>query len=109
MIPVTCPAPRRYVRQMMTFMGKPQEERARIMREQRRIQQRDSYKLREAVAQRDGRCCAACGATRDLVLDHVLPVSKGGLTVLKNLQLLCRQHDFEKGDRIVDYRRKFLR
>lgn len=98
------PSPKRYVRQWLTFMGKPLHERRAIMRAQRLIHHQNRYSLKEQVAQRDGRCCARCGSTQNLVLDHVLPVSKGGLTVLRNLQLLCRKHDREKGTQIIDYR-----
>lgn len=96
------PSPR--IRQMLIFFGKPIHERRAIVQEQRRIQLRDREVLRDAIARRDGRCCACCGETKNLVLDHILPVSKGGLTILPNMQLLCKSCDKAKANQIIDYR-----
>lgn len=48
--------------------------------------------------------CAGCGrefATRspELQIDHIVPMSKGGLTVPANLQLLCRTCNMRKSDK----------
>ena len=54
-----------------------------------------SLRLRWHVLQRDRFTCCACGASPALALgvelhvDHVTPWSKGGETVLENLQTLC--------------------
>ena len=52
-----------------------------------------SPKLRYEVLRRDGFRCVLCGKTVDdgikLEVDHIKPVSKGGLTVLENLRTLC--------------------
>ena len=53
-----------------------------------------------AVWQRDQGKCAQCGATSYLEFDHIIPVSKGGASTIKNVQLLCRRHNSEKGARI---------
>ena len=45
--------------------------------------------LRAAVLARDGGKCLRCGATADLHVDHIVPVSLGGRTVFENLQTLC--------------------
>jgi 5-methylcytosine-specific restriction endonuclease McrA len=43
------------------------------------------------IKERDGEGCAYCGTTRgNLVIDHLLPVSKGGRSVLINLVQACR-------------------
>ena len=45
-----------------------------------------------------GRCMwTGCEETRNLELDHVVPVADGGETDLSNLQLLCRPHHRRKG------------
>ena len=62
----------------------------------RRTTGRDpSLRLRWHVLQRDRFTCCACGASPALTLgvelhvDHMVPWSKGGETVLENLQTLC--------------------
>jgi 5-methylcytosine-specific restriction endonuclease McrA len=48
--------------------------------------------LRQQVFERDGFRCRRCGLPSPvvtLVVDHVIPVSLGGLTELRNLQTLC--------------------
>ncbi len=62
----------------------------------RRTTGRDpSLRLRWHVLQRDRFTCCACGASPALALgvelhvDHIVPWSKGGETVLENLQTLC--------------------
>ena len=48
--------------------------------------------------------CANCGAEDDLVLDHVIPVAKGGASKLDNLQLLCAVCNRIKGKLMIDCR-----
>ena len=54
------------------------------------------------VWRRDGGKCVMCGAPDVLHFDHVVPVAKGGTSlVADNIQLLCARHNLEKRDRIV--------
>lgn len=59
--------------------------------------------LRWRVANRDGFRCLHCGKSpaRDLGItlhiDHIVPWSKGGETVLQNLQTLCSECNIGKG------------
>jgi hypothetical protein len=61
------------------------------------------WRLRYLVLSRDRFTCRACGrspATQPgvcLQIDHIVPWSKGGLTVLENLQALCEQCNGGKG------------
>jgi len=48
--------------------------------------------------------CLKCGATEKITLDHIVPVSKGGLTTFDNLQVLCASCNSSKSDKIIDYR-----
>lgn len=61
-----------------------------------------NWRLRALVLMRDGARCRLCGAVpRDgvrLHVDHVKPWSKGGETVLENLQILCNICNIGKGD-----------
>ena len=54
------------------------------------------------VWKRDGGKCVVCGAKDELHFDHVVPVSKGGTSLVsENIQLLCARHNLEKRDRIL--------
>lgn len=53
-----------------------------------------------------GRKCLACGSVEDITIDHIKPIVKGGITVLDNLQPLCRSCNATKGINIIDYRIK---
>ena len=58
-------------------------------------------RLRYTVLNRDGFKCVICGRTVEdgikLHVDHIKPVSKGGLTVLDNLRTLCDECNKGKG------------
>ncbi|HUO05927.1 MAG TPA: HNH endonuclease [Candidatus Binataceae bacterium] len=52
---------------------------------------------------RDGNRCKLCGgqagsSIEKLDFDHIKPWSKGGETVLENLQILCDKCNVGKGD-----------
>jgi hypothetical protein len=51
------------------------------------------------LSKRDGEACKVCGSTRDLTVDHVIPLSRGGENSLENMQILCRKHNSSKGAR----------
>lgn len=63
-----------------------------------------SWRLRATVLIRDNCLCRMCGASpaKDpavtLHVDHIVPWSKGGQTVLGNLQTLCAPCNIGKGD-----------
>lgn len=47
-------------------------------------------RLRRFVLSRDGHRCVQCGATTQLEIDHIWPVTKGGPSLEYNLQVLCK-------------------
>ncbi len=63
-----------------------------------------SLRLRFRVLQRDRFTCVSCGASPStmpgitLHVDHLIAFSKGGVTVLDNLQTLCDSCNLGKGD-----------
>ncbi len=59
-----------------------------------------SNKLRFAVFQRDHERCCKCGSRRNLEVDHIYPISKGGKTEMSNLQTLCHRCNVKKGNNI---------
>lgn len=48
--------------------------------------------------------CIKCGLKKKIVIDHVIPVSRGGTSHIYNLQPLCSACNREKHAGIVDYR-----
>lgn len=48
--------------------------------------------------------CLVCETTDQLLVDHIIPLSRGGNSGIENLQILCRTCNFRKGIRIIDYR-----
>lgn len=63
-------------------------------------------RLRQQIKQRDNFTCQNCGISTEqephllLEIDHIIPVSKGGLTAEDNLQTLCWRCNRTKGARI---------
>lgn len=54
----------------------------------------------DKVWNRDGGRCVKCGSQENLEFDHIIPVSKGGATTYRNLQLLCKKCNLEKSNSI---------
>ena len=63
-----------------------------------------NWRLRFKVMQRDNFRCVACGRSPakdlsiELHVDHIKPWSKGGETVMENLQTLCKRCNLGKGN-----------
>lgn len=68
----------------------------------RRTPRNINWRLRALVLMRDGARCQLCGVEArngaTLHVDHVVPWSKGGETVLANLQVLCDVCNIGKSD-----------
>lgn len=47
-------------------------------------------------------CCACCGSTNNLTIDHIIPVAKGGTSDLDNLQVLCYWCNLSKGANLAN-------
>jgi 5-methylcytosine-specific restriction endonuclease McrA len=57
-------------------------------------------RLRDAVFLRDGYSCVYCGADGPtLHCDHIIPVSRGGRSVMENLATACGPCNVSKGAR----------
>lgn len=54
--------------------------------------------VRREVWKRDGARCVECGSTVDLEYDHLIPVSRGGSSTVRNVRLLCEMCNRRKGD-----------
>lgn len=64
-------------------------------------------RLREQIKQRDNYTCKMCyistSSERNLLLeiDHIIPISKGGMTTEDNLQVLCWRCNRSKGSKVA--------
>ncbi|MEX2286414.1 MAG: HNH endonuclease [Planctomycetaceae bacterium] len=71
-------------------------------RSRRRTPRQPTLRQRVQVLLRDGATCRLCGARPEhgarLEVDHIIPWSKGGETVLENLQILCKRCNRGKCD-----------
>jgi hypothetical protein len=45
--------------------------------------------LRQTVLTRDGNRCGNCGSTSNLMVHHIVPLSRGGTNQVSNLRTLC--------------------
>lgn len=71
-------------------------------------------KFKRAVFLRDNFTCQGCGYHKmredrpwlpnmsNLECDHIIPMAKGGLTTMDNLQTLCKECNRKKGTKVAD-------
>lgn len=53
------------------------------------------------VWNRDRERCVNCSSNTNLEFDHIIPISKGGANSVKNIQLLCRNCNRTKSNKII--------
>lgn len=66
------------------------------------MQRRSEYRKR--LAEWFDMRCLRCGKAEKVVIDHIVPLSKGGANHVMNMQFLCRNCNSHKNSKIVDYR-----
>ena len=84
-------------------------EEAKMIEVNKLLMQRErlimSDSLRFQVLKRDNYTCQICGKQAkdgvQLEVDHIIPIAKGGKTVIDNLQTLCKQCNRGKRDSIM--------
>lgn len=62
-------------------------------------------KLRDKIIQRDARICQNCKklcSTKEIEIDHIIPISKGGKTAESNLQVLCISCNRKKSNKLME-------
>ena len=77
---------------------KTTEYKFRCERQRKRL----TPKIRQEVILRDASICQNCGkhcAETEIEIDHIKPVSRGGQTVLNNLQVLCKSCNAQKSNK----------
>jgi len=57
---------------------------------------------------RDNYTCQYCGATKELTIDHVIPVSRGGKSNFENCVTACKQCNLKKGGRLPSEANMYL-
>lgn len=63
--------------------------------------------LREKIKIRDNYTCQICGLSTEqepnllLEIDHIIPISKNGITIESNLQTLCWRCNRKKGGKLL--------
>ena len=56
--------------------------------------------VRREVWRRDQGRCVRCGSRENLEYDHIIPVSKGGSSTARNIELLCETCNRSKSDSV---------
>lgn len=54
---------------------------------------------RKSIHNRDNYTCQYCGSTKNLSVDHILPVSRGGLSTWENTVTACQPCNSKKGNK----------
>ena len=75
-----------------------------VKRRERRLLRQRYREWYERLTRSYGEYCANCDERQNLVLDHVIPIAKGGLSRLDNLQVLCSTCNRIKGKLLIDCR-----
>jgi len=57
--------------------------------------------VRDQVWRRDRGQCSRCGSRERLEYDHIIPISKGGSSTARNVELLCESCNRQKGSSVV--------
>jgi 5-methylcytosine-specific restriction endonuclease McrA len=60
-----------------------------------------SKKIKDAVFDKFKNKCSVCSSKKNLEIDHIIPVSRGGTDDFNNLQLLCSRCNLEKSNMIL--------
>ena len=83
------------------FIDFPSAERADFEETAARMRIPDT--VRAAVIVRDGGRCRRCRSTRNLEVDHIVPLSRGGGAEEENLQALCRRCNRRKSKKLIPH------
>lgn len=58
---------------------------------------------------RDGFICQYCGAQKELTIDHVVPVSRGGKSIFENCVTACKHCNNKKSDKLPSEARLYIK
>jgi hypothetical protein len=92
-----------YVKQMSYFMPDGIPFFLRLLEnkftKKHRVDRYIPKQMREEILSKYQFKCVECGVTEKLEIDHIKPISKGGITELSNLQVLCKKHNIKKSNK----------
>jgi hypothetical protein len=57
--------------------------------------------VKNRVLERDGGRCVMCGSSEGIHFDHILPIARGGDNTEDNIQILCKDCNLRKSDKII--------
>ena len=80
------------------FIELPSAERGNFAEVAARMRIPDA--VRAEIIVRDGGSCRRCHSTRNLEVDHIVPVSRGGVSAEDNLETLCRRCNRRKWNKV---------
>lgn len=66
------------------------------------IKRRELAPTKHNIFRRDGNTCQYCGSKKDLTIDHIVPVSKGGKNTWTNMVTACHMCNNKKGDKSLE-------
>ena len=66
----------------------------------RRLGGKQRQLVYKRLAELHGEVCVSCGSQKNLAVDHIHPLSRGGSNEIENLQLLCKICNGEKAARV---------
>ena len=79
-----------------------EDERAKKKRRTEASRYTADPEIREKIFERDGKICNQCGASNNLTLDHIKPVSRNGEDAEDNLQVLRSSCNSKKGTKLTE-------
>jgi 5-methylcytosine-specific restriction endonuclease McrA len=103
---------REHAREVSLAWGKKHPEGAVAIVQRRRARKMNvggTYTAEEwnSVCEKYNHRCLCCGEREPdikLTVDHVIPISKGGINSIENIQPLCRSCNSKKSTKIIDFR-----
>ena len=82
------------------YESKPYMERLWHLATDKKKHEKTRKRYLDELSRIYGAECTNCNSTKELTIDHIIPVSLGGCTTWDNLQILCRSCNSSKRDSV---------
>lgn len=86
----------------LTERGKQSRRNAKSIRRTRENTGNVTLKQWKNILNKYNNSCAFCGSTKNIEQDHIIPLSKGGLHNINNIQPLCRSCNARKSNKVLE-------